>query len=540
MNRLLFFALFLTACPSGDVPVEPPDVPPSSCVTVSHEADGDGPGPVAQDPFFGTRPTNDFSNIQATTVDIDGVQLLYVQTTVRTFDDHFGFPWEDTVTVVAPLASNLSSTNSAALIAQSGTLNAIGAGDSDPTWPSLPSWFKGTENSSNFRYTWGSIAAEFGIPVVFGNAVPDRITLPDSVAERVNAALLSSADPCDELMDCNGNEGVLDSDGDITNCLKVATLLEEDIRYDPGINFAVAQSRILDAGQEIVNALYEDEGVEVNWDEVFVAGSSKRGRTMRMLSGMDSRVVGVLNAASQTVATREFHTLMSGVWERGFTPTMGDLMTGPFAEELERAISLPHWKPEVVDDTTFVFAVGTNDPLLPLASTVTFQDSLPENARFLLVPNYGHGMGTVDHAAVFRSMIGEQLAGWAWPQVTAEWTEGGVVARVSDGSGAVLSDSPTVDLWCSVDESSTKTIHVFDEHCDYERLEPSNSTDLRLARWSRVNMVKDGDGVYSANPPETSLSYPACIVRAVTQHGTVATSPVILSTPLCEAVGELF
>ena len=111
---------------------------------------------------------------------------------------------------------------------------------------------------------------------------------------------------------------------------------------------------------------------------------------------------------------------------------------------------------------------------------------------------------------------------------------------MSDGSGAVLSDSPTVDLWCSVDESSTKTIHVFDEHCDYERLEPSNSTDLRLAGWSRVNMVKDGDGVYSANPPETSLSYPACIVRAVTQHGTVATSPVILSTPLCEAVGELF
>ncbi len=53
-------------------------------------------------------------------------------------------------------------------------------------------------------------------------------------------------------------------------------------------------------------------------------------------------------------------------------------------------------------------------------------------------------------------------------------------------------------------------------------------------------MVEDGDGVYSANPPETSLSYPACIVRAVTQHGTVATSPVILSTPLCEAVGELF
>ncbi len=62
---------------------------------------------------------------------------------------------------------------------------------------------------------------------------------------------------------------------------------------------------------------------------------------------------------------------------------------------------------------------------------------------------------------------------------------------------------------------------------------------LSLASWSKVNMVEDGDGVYSANPPEASLSYPACIVRAVTLHGTVATSPVIFSTPLCEVIREI-
>jgi hypothetical protein len=299
----------------------------------------------------------------------------------------------------------------------------------------------------------------------------------------------------------------------------------------------VAQARILDAGQEIVNVLYEDAGVEVNWDEVFVAGSSKRGRTVRMLSGIDERVVGLLNAASQTVATREFNTLQSGLWEEGFSPTLAELMTGPFAEELEKAISLPRWNRDIVRNTTYVFAAGTNDPLFPLASTITFQDGLPDNARFLLVPDYGHGIGTVDHAAAFRSMIGERLAGWAWPQVTAEWTDAGVRARVADGSGAVLSDSPTVELWCTVEVDAGATINL----CGGGRLEASpNSTDLRLAGWSKVDMVEDGAGIYVANHPDTSLSYPACFVRALTQQEAVATSPVIFSPSLCRVITDLF
>ena len=137
-------------------------------------------------------------------------------------------------------------------------------------------------------------------------------------------------------------------------------------------------------------------------------------------------------------------------------------------------------------------------------------------------------------------MIGERLADWPWPQVTAEWTEAGVLARVSDGSGAVLNGSPTVELWCAIDESATEQINANDESCVRVPLAPSNSTDLRLAGWDKVNMEGDGEGVYVANRPSTSLSYPACIVRALTEQGAVATSPVIFSPPLCEAVGRLF
>ncbi len=55
----------------------------------------------------------------------------------------------------------------------------------------------------------------------------------------------------------------------------------------------------------------------------------------------------------------------------------------------------------------------------------------------MVVPNYQHGMGTIDHLAGFRALIGEGLNGVVWPDVQAQWDVDEVVIAERTVTGSV-------------------------------------------------------------------------------------------------------
>jgi hypothetical protein len=235
----------------------------------------------------------------------------------------------------------------------------------------------------------------------------------------------------------------------------------------------------------------------------------------------------------------DFLALEGEVWEAAYSfggPANGLLLREPELDPWLRAFDTFRWRPEVLGDCDYVFAVGTNDHLYPIAASLLYREALPAGFRTLMVPNYGHGHGAVDHVAAFRALIDHGLNRTAWPRIEARWDVGAdlITAQVLNG------EVETMDLWCATDLGPRNQL-VFDlepPECT-ERIypEPVDGSDLRHAVWESIPMDQVESDIYQATPLDSSLTYPACFVRALTADQKPETSGPLLSAALCEVSG---
>jgi len=98
----------------------------------------------------------------------------------------------------------------------------------------------------------------------------------------------------------------------------------------------------------------------------------------------------------------------------------GLLQDAALAQMRER-FDVARWQPSVLAGKSFRDAVGANHRHAPVLLRNTYAEGLPASVRFLFIPNYQHGMGTIDHLAAVRAMVDHDLNGTAWPRVDAGW-----------------------------------------------------------------------------------------------------------------------
>ncbi|MBI5482396.1 MAG: hypothetical protein HY906_26310 [Deltaproteobacteria bacterium] len=501
------------------------------------ERNGAGPVPVLSDPAFATRPPNwgvDPAQVTVTTLVVGGRTLHVLRFPVTTFDQRFGRPWVHPVVVIAPDPTNLVGTDVAAFGAALGeTMNPVGPGDDDPTWGTLhPDWFAGTDTQEHDLQTFGSVAVERGIPYVAAEVVPAEIQLDVALVADIQALLAANSDPCDDG-EC---AGPITADDQKMACLIRAVFAREDLAYDPYINLAVAQARIIDAAERVLAGYYEALGapVPLEWTRVWTIGSSKRGHTQRFAAAVDARIAGVMVSAADISNLTRFASWELALWTGAYSfgmDSLAALMATPFGQTYRAAVDPFAWRPEVLHGVFFVLAVGTRDPLYPLGACLGYVETLPPDRRLLLVPNYGHGRGTVDHAAVFRALVDHGLNGTSWPTVDARWD----VDRNVVQAAVVGGEAAAVELWCTTGLAANDRVIDTLPDCSLAAMPAADDTDLRDATWERFPMTARGGGQWEATPPATALSYPACLVRAHTADEQVATSVPLFSAPLCAA-----
>ncbi|MDY0060551.1 MAG: PhoPQ-activated protein PqaA family protein [Myxococcota bacterium] len=325
----------------------------------------------------------------------------------------------------------------------------------------------------------------------------------------------------------------------LIDCLIDAALATGDLAYDPFLNFAVAQSRILDAAEAVLNAVYADRGslARVHWQRVWTVGSSKRGHMPRAFAAIDPRAQGSVVAAADLSNLPAFLDLQLAVWSGGYSfsaPEQRPALDTPVGRRYLDCCDPYFWDPEVLGEIPLVIAVGTRDPLYPLAASLTYVAGLPGSTRMLFVPNYGHGHGTIDHVAAFRTLVQRGLAGAPSPRLEASWdlVEGKVTATLRGGEAGL------VELWCTTSLGPQNTaVRETNAACEQVAMIPADSPDLRHATWTRHPMASSGPGRWEASPPASELSYPACFVRVETTAGQPLTSGPLLSRALCRAAG---
>lgn len=527
--------------PDADADVDGDGTPSGSCQpTAADRRDGEGPRPLLLESVLAERPAGlgiDTDSVTQETVTIGSDQVYVIRFQVTSFQDRAGRDWVHPVVIVAPAFEDLAATDAAATSAGMGTLNPVAAGEDDPTWGSdYPGWFRGTTPQSAFIASYGSIVVTNRIPMVFTNVVPDEIELAPDLVAQIHEAFPPTDASCES--DCVGPQG---DEEDIRDCLTRAALATGDLTLASFLNFAVAHMRILDASERVLEQIYSSSGtpVDLSWSRIWTIGSSKRGITQRILAALDPRIQGVIVSAADVSNFVDFLALEGLVWEAAYSfggPANGLLLQEPVLDPWLRAFDAFRWRPEVLGDVDYVLAVGTNDHLYPIAASLLYREALPGGFHMLMVPNYGHGCGAVDHVAAFRALIDHGLNGTPWPRIEARWDVGAdlITAHVLDG------EVERADLWCATDLGPRNEL-VFDLEppaCT-ERIypEPVDGSDLRDAVWESVPMDQVESDIYQATPLDSSLTYPACFVRALTADGKPATSGPLLSAALCEASG---
>jgi hypothetical protein len=512
---------------------------PSWCgPLVPTDRSGEGPAGLLDEPAFVSRPPDlgiDRSSVSATTVEYEGRTFHVIRFDVTTFTDRFNRDWVSSVTIVAPQPEELAAADAAAFLAQLGTSNPQSPGEDDPTWGSAPpAWFAGTDTEMNFSRSYSSIVYSYGVPLVIGMPVPSAIELDTEIVAAIQAEAAMNDDPCDDSL-CGGE---LTDEGVISDCLRRAVTALGDLTQDPYLHYAVAEMRIVDAAQDVLNGVYAGlgSGVAVDWARLWTIGSSKRGNAQRLAAAIDDRIDGVVVSAANISNFEVFFNAQLSLWEGAYSfdaPTAVDELGTAFGRSYLEAYDSFLWDPEVLDGVAYVMAVGTNDPAYPIMSSLFYMESLPAERRFVMVPNYGHGMGAVDHLAALRALVDLRLNGAAWPTVEAQWDW--LTNRVTATVGGPAPDA--VDLWCTTSNGENPAVIDTLPDCSRVPMTPEDGTDLRHAIWTRQPMTGAGGGVFEIDVPPSALSYPACVVRVVADGDKVSTSVPLLSEPLCSAAG---
>lgn len=535
---------------------------------------GAGPTGVLASPRF-TAAWGGFvpGSLTTNTVQVGGrtVHVLHFQVETFAASASLGPAWVQPVVVVAPDPADPKLVTDLVLSsARSAVGNGEAPGAADPTWgTSPPSWWHGTDNETDFLETYGGIAVSAGIPFVAGEIVPEAgpglasqgIDLPDTVAAQIHQGLAANEDDCDDAL-CDGTNaadpGVLTSEGAINQCLGYAAEVTGDPSYWPYLQFAVSQQRILEASQQVLNGYYQGLGsaTRFDWTRRVTVGCSKRGITQFDLAAIDPHVVAAFaycaNAANLPMFEKQRATIWTGGWKIQPPPPMGGVATSaPVNAMLEGDFDPFRWAPPVLAGRELVVGMGTRDSYFNMGFSLDYFAALPTGSRLLLVPGYGHGMGTVDHAGAVRAYLRSVTGAAPWPSVTARWNTATdtIDATVSGGQ------AQGAELWC--DDGLLANPDVYDvslagspPSCRSVPLPPSDGPDTRQTSWVRLPLRDLGNGRYRAAGVLAAIAAksasgkapadPACFVRIVSADGSPATSGPLLSKPLCRALGLPF
>lgn len=501
--------------------------------------DGAGPAEIVGLPGFGTLAADpvDPDAVSVSTLTIDGERVFSVSFEVTTFADLYGADWVHPVTILSPDPAALVSGRAAIFLAQPATINEIGVGEEDPTWGlDWPDWFRGSRGDDEILATAAVMALDFGVPVVITNVVPGDLTLDTALAADIATRAATDADPCNDTV-C---DGTITSDNTKIFCLLSAVFARQDPAYDPYVHLAVAELRILDAAETVFASFVEGAGapVDVAWDQVWTLGSSKRGHAQRLAAALDPRIAGVVVSAADAGNFRAQAALEHAVWTDAlFYAGYADAgwFDSAIADAWMRATDPWRWAPDVLGAVPYVLAVGTRDPLFPAGAHLNYLASLPAGTTPLLVPNYAHGHGAVDYTGALRGLVDEGMNGVARPLVTATWDEaaGQVSATVASATAV------RVEVWCTSGVSDNPDLTGVDPStCADVPLAAAADADLRDAIYSSAALTAVGEGTWQgAVPADLTTGWPACFVRAVTERGTPATSPLLYGVDLCEKSG---
>ncbi len=517
--------------------------------------DGDGPASLLDKPSLQTGPIDKAisgsgpgGGHRVAQVSLAGKQLLVVAFDVVALDDQWGNPWKVPVVLLAPLPAGLLRTDAAVLSSNFSLSQAVSKTAKDPVWgANHPAWFLGGTKHSNredlekwfaadqFAQTFArNFVVDKGMAVVITSVVPKKINLGASpVGKLLNETMKANKETCDDDF-CAGS---LDAHH-LTNCLLRAALLEDDLTYDPYIRYALTAMRVLDGAEYVLNKVYaaRNSQVMVSLKSVFALGCSKYGHTLRTLAAVDPRLAGILVGCADISNNPAFFAQQDLLWKDSFsfvgTRQIHEAAPAKVMARWRATFDQARWKPSVLANKAMVLATGTGDQLYPLPASYTYAQAMPPNHSYLFVPNFGHGIGSIDHIAALRSMVTRTLAGKSLLRVEARWPLGTLEVDAGLEGGVATS----AELWCSTKMVASKAT-VPNVCGDRPPMKATLSTDMRHAWFDKTDMVKGADGRWRGTVPKTDYAAPACLVRMRTAADDVATSEPLLSAQLCKAAG---
>lgn len=543
-----------------------------------HTPAGDrtGQGPRESVDYIDARYAESAGSIRDLTVSeavLNGVQVYEVEYQYRpfklTYDQDPVFDLFNHATrVKLVFKKNLAAVRKDFLVtSQIGTVNGVTVGatedptrGSDPS--SVPSWWHGADNAARYHATLANVATDLGVPIIFFNVVPEDLSFTPEVRALLRAHYQSKTPgfACDDNQ-CDGRDAqievngqlhqvtnTLTEDGEINQCLTSISDLHiaggavESKHLQAPHFYVVAANRIIAAAEDLLNSdsRFNYAGsFDFTSDSatVVVSGGSKRGRHsfMHLASGYaDGAWTGhALGGRYLEMWLQRESLYRNDVYYHGSADSYNYYSGVP---ESLRITDAAFWAPSVIDDRPLLVTAGANDTYFAAGALNLYWTSLGANARALIIPNYAHGGGTIDHAVAFRSLVNYLANGVPMLDVKAHWdfVTNEVRAVVSNGTPS------GVELWCSVRMTDAQIISLRqDENC--HSVGPNyrvGPPDTRYAHFEKVDMSLV-NGEWRGTPPIGEggyAQYQECIVRAVAgADGGVVTSLRMMNRELCEA-----
>ncbi len=190
-------------------------------------------------------------------------------------------------------------------------------------------------------------------------------------------------------------------------------------------------------GKVIVRAVTAATAIpEMQAERFVVTGGSKRGAASWIAAGADERIIGAFPMSWNAGNFRAFLQLKARRWGLDYQPRKNsDTVAPAFVTTREQIARAQHARGQVyrrytdpfefrdrLKDKQILYAVGTNDPLFPVAADTVFLPYLSPTVRVLLVPNAGHTVNTPRHLTAWRMWLAHCFAGRDVPRidVTAE------------------------------------------------------------------------------------------------------------------------
>lgn len=521
---------------------------------------------------------------------LNGVNVKVIEFKFRPFEPNytnapFTSNWEAQATIIVPDSSiRQINKNALALSMQPGTSGGNPAG-SDPirNISEIPSWYAGTDTGSNFQRTFGSVVTEFNVPMVFYGVVPAGsgrgIEFTSELKTKLNllAQERSSTYTCDDSA-CNG---FLTEEAAVHGCLNQLSFVGYNdsttpwpyIDHHPSIFYSIAASRLIDASQGVLNqvaaqANWRDQNNQVysfNFNTVVAMGGSKRGAAMEKFIVLDPRVktglAGHANAGNYLDYQMQRSSLFANSYPSDvYTEEEDQFAFGQITQKWLDYYDPTRWSPDLWIGKTVARSFGSFDTYYAQGAELLFANSMPSETRWLVVPNYGHGFGTVDVAILFRNLVNRTLTGNSdYLKVDAKhYIETETVNATVTGTNNF--NDVRVELWCTKGDlddfipdrnqwpptlrNRFSCASLNNDDFDFNPVTP----DLRYSHLDKVIMTDFGGGKYSADvnsilgvgwTNSTGTNFIGCYVRAVKggaqKDSSVATSYLLMNEPLCDS-----